>query len=60
MAKHPLRLWRRYMDNTYTIMKMAHAQEFTEYLDMVDEDIKWMMEGEEETVITNDADEEIV
>ena len=47
------------MDETYTIMKKAHA-EFTEYLNMVDTDMKWMKEGEVEVVITDDADEEIV
>ena len=44
----------------YTIMKKAHALEFTEYLNMVDADIKWTAEGELEMVITEDADEEIV
>ena len=56
-GKHPLKLWRRYMDNTYTIMKKAHAQDFTEYLNTVDANIKWMMQGE---VVTKDVDEEIV
>ena len=51
MARHPLRLWRCYMDDTY---------EFTEYLNMVDADIKWTTEGVVETVITEDADEEII
>ena len=60
IARHPLRLWRCYMDDTYTIIKKAHAQEFTEYLNMVDADIRWTTEGEMETVITEDADEEIV
>ena len=51
------------MNDTYMIMKKAHAQEFMEYLNMVDADIKWMMEGEVEMVemmVTEDADEEIV
>ena len=55
-----MRVWRRYMDDTYIIIKKAHAREFTEYLNMVDPDIKWMTEGEVETVVTEDADEEIV
>ena len=42
MARHPLRLWRRYVDDTYTTMKKAHAQ-FTEYLNTVDTDIKWTL-----------------
>ena len=48
------------MDDTYTIVKKAHIQEFTEYLNMVDPDIKWIAEREVETVVTKDADEEIV
>ena len=60
MARQPLRLCRHYVDDTYMIMKKAHAQEFIEYLNTVDPDIKWMMEGEVETVVTEEADEEIV
>ena len=60
MAIHPLRLWRRYVDDTYTTMKKAHAQEFTEYLNTVDPDIKWITEREVETVIIEEANEEIV
>ena len=30
MARHPLRLWRPYVDDTNMIMKKAHAQEFRE------------------------------
>ena len=37
MAKHPPRLWRCYEDDIYMIMRKVHAQEFTEYLNMVDE-----------------------
>ena len=44
LAKHPPRLWRRYVDDTYTIMKKAHVQEFTEYLNTVDADIRWTTE----------------
>ena len=58
MARHLSRLWRRYVDDTYTIMKRAHAQEFIKYLNMVDADIKWTTAGEVEMVITEDADEE--
>ena len=50
MTRHTLRLWRCYMDDTYTIIKKVHAQEFMEYLNTVDADIKWMTEGEMETV----------
>ena len=41
-------------------MKKPHAREFTEYLNMVLADIKWTTEKEVETMITEDADEEIV
>ena len=51
---------RCYVDDTFTIMKKAHTQEFTEYLNTVTGDIKWTTEGEVEMVITDDADEEIV
>ena len=57
LPRHLLRPWRCYVDDTYMIMKKAHAQEFTEYLNMVDADIKWMTEGEVEKVVTEDADE---
>ena len=45
---------------TYTIMKKAHTQEFTEYLNTVYADIKLMIAGEVKTVVTEDADEKIV
>ena len=60
MARHLLRLWRSYVFDTYTTMKKAHAQEFMENLNTVDADIRWTTEGEVETMITKDADEEIV
>ena len=50
MARHLLKLWRCYMDNTY--MKKSHAQEVTEYLNTVDMDMKWMTEVRVETVVT--------
>ena len=60
MARHPPRLWRHYVDDTYIIIKRAHAQAFTVYLNTVEADIKWTTEGEVEMVITEDTDEEIV
>ena len=51
MAQHLPRLWRYYVDGTYTIMKKAHTQAFTDYFNTVDTDIKWTMEGEVETVL---------
>ena len=60
MARYWPRLWKRYMDDPYTIMKKAHAQEFMEYFNMVDADIKWMAVEEVEMVITEHMDDEIV
>ena len=34
------------MDDTYTVLRKDQAQSFTDYLNTVDEDIKWMTEGE--------------
>jgi hypothetical protein len=45
-AKHPPRLWRRYVDDTYAVLKKSHGQEFTDFLNTVDDDIKWTTEGE--------------
>ena len=33
-------------DDTHTILKKIHSQEFTDHLNSVDEDIKWMTKGE--------------
>ena len=34
------------MDDTYTVLRKDQAQSFTDYLNTVDEDIKWTTEGE--------------
>ena len=34
------------MDDTPTVLTKIHSQEFTDYLNLVDDDIKWMTEGE--------------
>ena len=34
------------MDDTYTVLEKDQAQNFTDYLNTVDEDIKWPTEGE--------------
>ena len=58
MIRYPPRLWRYYVDDIYMIITKAHSQEFTKYLNMVDPDIKWIMEGEVvETVVNKNADE---
>ena len=57
---HPPRWWRRYVDDTHTILKKDHAQRFTEYLNTVDPDIKWTSEGETitEVVTTDDGEDQ--
>ena len=45
-AKNPPRWWKRYVEDTYTVLRKDQDQSFTEYLNMVDEDIKWTTEGE--------------
>ena len=34
------------MDDTHTVLKKIHSQEFTDHLNSVDDDMKWMIEGE--------------
>ena len=34
------------MDDTHTVLKKIHSQEFIDHLNSVDEDIKWTTEGE--------------
>ena len=45
-AENPPRWWKRYVDDTYTVLRKDQAQNFTDYLNMMDDDIKWMTEGE--------------
>ena len=45
-AKNPPDVWRRYVDDTYTVLKKTQAQEFSDHLNSVDPDIKWTTEGE--------------
>ena len=42
----PPRWWKRYVDDTYTVLKKNDADTFTEYLNTVDPDIKWTTESE--------------
>ena len=42
----PPHWWKRYVDDTYTVLKKDKAQAFTKYLNTIDDDIKWMTEGE--------------
>ena len=45
-APHQPRWWHWYVNDTHTILKKIHSQEFTDHLNSVDEDIKWMTERE--------------
>ena len=45
-ATDPPGWWKRYVDDTYTVLKKDQAESFTEYLNTIDDDIKWMTEGE--------------
>ena len=40
-AENPPRWWKRYVDDTYTVLRKDQAQKFSDYLNTVDEDIKW-------------------
>ena len=44
--ENPPRWWKRYVDDTYTVLRKDQAQSFTDYLNTVDEDIKWTTDGE--------------
>ena len=39
------RWWKRYVSDTYTILKKDQSQTFADYLNAISDDIKWMMEG---------------
>ena len=44
------------VDDTYTVLFKGHAQEFQNHLEIIDDDIEWMTEGE---VITQTPTEEM-
>ena len=46
------------MDDTHTVQKKAHAQEFTDHLNSIDECIKWTTEGEILTEFPTETDDE--
>ena len=51
-APHPSRFWKRYADDTCTILKRDYSEEFTEHLNSIDpENIIWTSEGEGTNVI---------
>ena len=44
---HSPRWWKRYVDDTHTILKRQYSEEFTRHLNHVDPEIQWTTEGEE-------------
>ncbi|XP_074656696.1 uncharacterized protein LOC141909911 [Tubulanus polymorphus] len=58
-ALHPPRIWKRYVDDTCTVLKKCFSQYFTDHLNSIDDDIKWTTEGEVELQASSQADLEI-
>ncbi len=56
-VEHPSHWWKRYVDDTYTVLKKAYAQEFSDHLNTVDDDIKWNTEGEVHTRLVSSETE---
>ena len=44
-AAHPPRWWKRYADDTHTVLVKTHVQKFADHLNSID-DIKWTTELE--------------
>ena len=56
-APHSPRLWKRYADDTCTILKREYSEEFTEHLNSIDPaNIQWTSEGEGTNVIPTSTD----
>ena len=43
-----------YVDDTYIVMKKVHAQEFTDFQNTRDDDVKWITESEVIQAVTDD------
>ncbi|XP_066275413.1 uncharacterized protein [Branchiostoma lanceolatum] len=50
-APHPPLWWFRYVDDTHTKLKKAHAQEFIDHLNSLDPDIKFTSEKEQDRTL---------
>ena len=50
-APHPPRVWFRYVDDTFIVIKWDHAQEFTKHINMQDQNIKFTREEEEDRTL---------
>ena len=63
-ALHPLRIWKRYVDDTFALQDDAHKEEFLQHLNSVDPSIKFTVEEAKEdgsipfldTIIRPEAD----
>ncbi len=49
--------WKRYVDDTYTVLKKVYAQQFSDHLNTVDDAIKWTTEGEIHTRLVSSETE---
>ena len=47
-ASHPPYLWKRYVDDTFTIIKSSHRSEFLEHINSIDEHIQFTSEDQRE------------
>ena len=56
-AEHPPDWWKRYVDDTHTILKKEHSQAFTDHINSIDDDIKWTTEGEVESMAGEGSEE---
>ena len=45
-APHPLHVWKRYVDDTFTIIKSSHRSEFLEHINSIDEHIQFTSEDQ--------------
>ena len=47
-APHPSYLWKRYIDDTFTVIKSSHRSEFLEHINSIDEYIQFTSEDQRE------------
>ena len=47
-APHPPYLWKRYVDDTFTIIQSSHRNKFLEYINLLDEHIQFTCEDQRE------------
>ncbi|XP_072017510.1 uncharacterized protein [Amphiura filiformis] len=47
-APHTPRVWKRYVDDTFVVIKTVHIEEFTDHINNIDPNIKFTREEEED------------